>query len=217
MTRIELLTKALRVIQNRDDFLDPARSWLDDGLLEIENFGDWRFLQRETTHVLETNIDEVALSALKFPAAAITDFSKEMKVYRPGYGMLVEFPSRNEFNKARSLAETGQPTHFLVDYATGGESLFLFPKWISTLDATTLTLTWGGQIVLPDEDSDDLLTVSGVKPKMQVPLINYVRYRLFQQIDDDRQNTELAEWRQGLTKSFSEELTGNAAALSAGG
>lgn len=212
MNRGELLTSALRVIQNPNEFRAASNEWLDDGLREIEKKGDWSFLQKETTHVLETAIDEVAFSATKFPAAAITDFSKEMKVFRPGYGNLLEIDSREEFNQARGLGLTEIPTHFFTGNGVGGESIFFFPTWISTLTSTTLTLSWCGQIIVPTVDSDDLLTVSGLKPKLQELLIRYVRHKLWEQTDEDRQASELVDFEKGLNEAFVEDLTGAAIA-----
>jgi hypothetical protein len=211
MTRGELLTSALGIVSNSTDFWEKAKTWVNDALREVENYGDWSFLQRETTYACENEVDEVAFSAAKFPAAAITDFSKQMKVYRPDYGELTEIADRREFNSIRGLGETGIPTHFFVGYGSSNESLFLFPTFVTGETPTTLTLSYCGEMVFPDEDSDDLETVSGIKPKLQGFLENYVRARLFQQIDDDRQEAEMGKWQQGLSKMLAEDLTGSGA------
>jgi hypothetical protein len=217
MTRTELLTRALAVIQNSTAFWELATTWLDDGFRKIEEKGDWDFLQKETTYACEATVDEIAFSAAKFPAAAITDYSKEMKVYRPSFGELKLIETRKKFNDARGTADEGIPTHYFVGTGTGGKSLFLFPVFTAGDDATTLTLTYCGRIIFLTLDSQDLETVAGIVPKIQGALIHYVRARLWQHKDDDRQITEMAKWEKELDEAFIEENTGTTGISQGGG
>lgn len=210
MTRGELIIEALDVFDSATDKLAQAYRWLNTGLREIETYGMWKFLETEGTLTLTEGDDDVAFTESKWDdgASALTNYSKGLKLFRASFGALRQFASRTAFDNARGTAASSAPTHFYP----GNDIVFLFPDPPAT--PGTLKYSYYKQIAVPTADTDDLFTVCNLKVKHQTPLINYIRYRLFEETQTVRAAEEYVKWENALKRMFAEEGVGVGAAAS---
>jgi hypothetical protein len=159
MTRTQLVTQALAILGNTTLTTDAA-NWVNDILYELEASGLWKFLESTTTYQTEDTVQSIAFSASKWPAAALTDYSKGMFI-ESSEPRKLEYLPKEDF---LSLVDgsTGTPTHFSVWNST----LYLFPT-PATGALPLLTIHYYKEITVPTGDSDDLETVCNIKPKWQ--------------------------------------------------
>lgn len=191
MTRGELLDQALKLLGNANE-LANSRNWLNNILYEIESVGFWEFLEAETTYQTENNVGSVAFSASKWPAAALTDYSKGMSIYSAEPRRLVQV-SKEAFDEM-SDGSTGNPRFF----ALRTDTLYLYPTPV-TGTLPLLTVKYLKEITLPTDDSDDMETVTGIKPKYHKFLIDGVVSEGFQFDNDNRYDRQRALFDRHLT------------------
>ena len=216
MTRGELLASALNVLGNGEAYRARACDWLNDALRDLENFGDWVFLRGTTTLTLTSGATSYLFSASVWPAAALTTYSKGMKLFTSTGKPLKRFrdapglSAEEAYGEMKGLAMTAvnPPTHFIcydTPGAAGGVEIMPTP----TTTPGTLTASFVKQATFPTQDANDLLTTSGIPPKMQAHLINYIRHRLYNQIGEAELSIkELSIWAEAKRRLWAEENMG---------
>lgn len=185
-TRGEIITEALLIVG------DPSRTseaalWLNWVLYELESLGHWRFLETETTYQTETGVGSVLFSANKWPAAALTDFSKGMSVFS-GEGRNLLPVSKSDLDEMND-GTTGNPRVFSL----WNETLYLYPEPITNF-LPLLTIKYYQEITVPTSDADDMETVSNIKPKYSSLLIAPVAAMGLKVEDDDRDQMYTEIW-----------------------
>lgn len=159
MTRVQLVTQALSILGNTTLTTDAA-NWVNDVLYEIEASALWKFLEVTTTYQTINNDSSVAFSEAKWPSVALVNYSKGMYIQSSEPRKLERISKVDLLSKDNSA--TGNPTHFAI----WDETLYLWPTPV-TGSTPLLTTHYYGEITVPTGDSNDLETVSGLKPKYQ--------------------------------------------------
>jgi hypothetical protein len=160
MTRLELINAALTLAADTT-LGTQAVDWLNNILTEYEASGLWRSLEAETTYQTENTVASVAFSASKFPAAALTDYSKAMMISSNEPRQLV-YKSFSQFKVLTADGATGNPKYFTIR----NSKLYLHPT-PATGSTPILTLYYYKDITLPTADGNDLETTSGIVRKHQ--------------------------------------------------
>lgn len=161
MTRQDILDRALKIV-GEDNLLADARVWLDSVLYDLEARGFWRFLETPTTYQTENNVNTKTFTEL-----SMTNYSKGLAILSDEPRKLRQI-SKTAFDEADDGA-TGNPWLF----ANWNESIWLYPKPV-TGKLPILTLRYYKEVTIPTQDSDDMETVVGIKPKWQRYLIDGV-------------------------------------------
>lgn len=186
MTRLELITRALRIVGDITLTADAA-DWLEDVLLEFEGVDCWRFLEESTTYQTEDTVDNIAFSASKWPSSALTDYSKGLFITSDEVPFGLEYVPKVEFMKMHKT-ETGFPRIF----SFWDDTLWLDPTPI-TGSLPLLTVHYYAQIVLPTADGDELSDSSKTAmPKKWHPVImkGVIAHGLA-----DTKNTRWKDWQ----------------------
>jgi hypothetical protein len=190
VTRLELITAALKI--GADTTLGTeALDWLNNILTEYEASGLWRALEAETTYQTENNVASVAFSASKFPAAALTDYSKALMISSDEPRELV-YKSFSQLKVLAADGATGNPKFFTIR----GAKLYLHPTPV-TGSLPILTLYYYKDMTLPTADGDDIETVCGVVRKHQGFIIDGLMSYIFAYLGEtDKAQAARAIWLQ---------------------
>lgn len=159
MTRTQLITQALVILGNTT-LTTNATNWINDVLYEIASSALWKFLEASTTYQTENGVSSVAFSAAKWPSAALTNYSKGIYIQSDEPRKLEKI-TKEEF-LSKDDGSTGNPKFFAI----WDEALYLYPQPV-TDSLPLLTIYYYKEITVPTQDSDDLETVCGLKPKWQ--------------------------------------------------
>lgn len=190
MTRGDIITQALRVVGDTS-LTTEAADWVDNVLLEIDSVGFWRFLSKETTLQTQHTVWGINFSDPKWPAAALTDYSKGMSIWSDEPRGLTRI-SKAAFDKGYD-ASTGNPEFF----ALWQDAVYLWPTPV-TGSLPLLTVQYYQEITLPTADADDIETVVGIKPKWQGFLIDGVIAEGFSYMEDPRRDNYMQIWQRHL-------------------
>lgn len=190
MTRLQLITQTLRIVGD-PDLTTEAADWLNNVLYEMETSGYLKFLAKETTYQTENTVYNVAFSAAKWPSAAITDYSKGMRLWSDEPKKLVRI-SKAAFDKGYD-ASTGNPSHFAI----WNDKVYLWPTPV-TNSLPLLTAQYYQEITVPTADGDDIETVVGILPKWQRYLINGMVSEGFDYMEDARYENRRGLWERNL-------------------
>jgi len=185
MTRTQLISRALTILGNTS-LTSEAADWLNEILYEIEAATAWKFLETTTTYQTENAVSNVAFSASKWPAAALTNYSKGMFI-QSAEPRKLEPISKDEF-LSRNDGATGYPKFFSI----WDDTLYLYPTPITSY-LPLLTVHYYKEITVPTADGDDLETVCGLIPKLQ----SVLKYGLLA-LGSIHQNDQRFEKFQGL-------------------
>jgi hypothetical protein len=196
MTRLELVTIALRTVGDTSLTAEAAVA-IDIVLEEIENLTNWWFLEKITTYQTENNVSSVAFSASKWPAAALTDYSKGMEIssVNAPYNLI---PVSKHILDALNDGTSGNPRFF----ALYNEILYLFPI-PTTGSLPLLTIKYYKNVTLPTADGDVIETVVGINKKYLPFIISGLISYMTQEEDDTR------DFRSKLTENLKLMLLDN--------
>lgn len=193
MTRLEFITSALRIVGDTTKTTEGIE-WLRDVFTDFEARDLWRFLEQETTYQTETTVDSIALSATKWPSAAITDYSKGLFISSAVAPYGLKYLPQVEFKRMHTN-ETGNPTTFSI----WDDTVWLHPTPVTNF-LPLLTVGYFGDIVLPTADGDELsdVTKTGLPKKLHSILMQGVVAKGMAEIKDPR----WADWQNLYTQSI---------------
>ncbi len=198
MTRTGIINQSLAILGD-STLATSAIDWFANCLYEIEAAGFLTFLEKQTTYQTENGVQSVAFSASKWPAAALTDYSKGMYIYS-SEGRKLEEISKEAYD-VRNIGETGYPKYFTIF----ADVLYLYPKPVTSY-LPLLTVHYYKQISLPAQGTDELSTI-GIKTKYQSSLIWGVLKFAGMYNSDDRASAFQQNWDAALGKLVSENQT----------
>jgi len=189
MTRLELITIALRTVGDTSLGTEAIEA-LNNSLREIEALNRWVFLEASTTYQTENTIQNVAFSASKWPSAALTDYSKGMRIKSVSKPYILTPKSKDALD-ANKDGSTGLPKEFAIREDT----VYFNPTPVTGL-IPLLTIEYYKTISIPSADDDVIKTVTGLPDKYLPVLILGVIDKMIKEIQDGRDFS--ANWEKGL-------------------
>ena len=161
---------------------------------EDKRFIVWKWLEATTTYQTENGVFSIAFSASKWPAAALTNYSRNMRIVSSasnGDGGSLELSSVDILmGKKLNFPETGVPREFAIFNNT----LYLHKTPI-TGSLPLLTLYYQKILDFTNfSTSSDMTTFFGIKESYHVFFIDAILAKVFSRIGDTREVEYKERW-----------------------
>lgn len=189
----DILTQAFQRI-GYDDTEARGLEWFNNVLDNLETKGAWKFLRGTTTHQTENAADNILFSASKWPAAALTNYSKEMTISTSaGPRKSLKKVSNMEMQALRAEGTTGYPEYFNIY----NDTLNLFPQNITDF-LPLLTLYFLTEFTRATAQEDDLETDLSIPLRYHQYFITGVLWQVMADTRDEREKDYKERWDQNV-------------------